>query len=374
MSDTAAPTPPPYGLSPIAPRAPAPPPASLRFLLALITVLAIALIVTAVAFIYERRSGGASSGSGAAARVNGALITTTDVDSAIAQPLSKLQEQIYSTRMNRLNTLIDERLIDDEAKRRGTTSAALIAAEVTRKAPDATDEDIAAFFQANRERLPGELPRWQDQIRTYLNNQRVDGARGELVKRLRESARVEVYLPPPPVFRATVDTAGAQVRGPATAPVTIIEFSDFHCPYCRQVQPVLQQLLAAYGDRLRIVYKDMPIDSLHPQARTVAEAARCAADQGKFWEFHDHVYANAPDGSPETLERFAREAGVEVAQFEACRASRTHQAQVQKDVQQGADLGLTGTPGFFVNGRFLYGSQPLEAFRRIIDQELSAQH
>jgi protein-disulfide isomerase len=373
MSDIAGPLTP-DGPPPSQPDRPVRPTTSPRLRLGVITAIAIALMITAIAMLYARTSGGGLSRSGTAARVNGALITTADVDAAIAQPLSKLQEQIYSTRMARLNTLIDERLIADEAKRRGMAPSALLDAEVTGKAPAVTDAEIAAFFEANKDRLPGELSRWQDQIRTYLNGQRVEGARSELVKRLRESARVEVYLPPPTVYRATVDTAGAQVRGPSAAPVTIVEFSDFHCPYCRQVQPILKQLLDAYGDRLRIVYKDMPIDSLHPQARSVAEAARCAGDQGKFWEFHDHVYANAPDGSAETLQRYAKDSGVDVARFESCRASRTHQAQVQKDVQQGADLGLTGTPGFFINGRFLNGSQPLDTFRRVIDQELAAQH
>ena len=114
----------------------------------------------------------------------------------------------------------------------------------------------------------------------------------------------------------------------AAAPVTIVEFSDFHCPFCRQVQPVLLQMLQKYGHRVRLVYKDMPIDGLHPQARGVAEAARCAADQGRFWEFHDKVYANPPDGSAVTLQRL-RVAG-RCSMWRASRRagrSRKHQAR-----------------------------------------------
>ena len=161
------------------------------------------------------------------------------------------------------------------------------------------------------------------------------------------------------------------MRGSAAAPVTIVEFSDFHCPFCRRVQPVLVQLLQKYRDRVRLVYKDMPIDSLHPQARGVAEAARCAAEQGRFWEFHDRVYANPPDGSDTTMQRYALESGADVARFESCRTTRRFQAEVEKDAREGTALGIDGTPGFYINGRFLSGAQPIESFTRIIDDELS---
>ena len=98
-------------------------------------------------------------------------------------------------------------------------------------------------------------------------------------------------LAAPKVFDPKLTVAGAFAKGSATAPVTVVEFSDFHCPFCKRVQPVVTQLLAKYGDKVRLVYKDFPLDSLHPQARAASEAARCAGEQGKFWEFHDKVYA-----------------------------------------------------------------------------------
>ncbi|MEO7273969.1 MAG: thioredoxin domain-containing protein [Vicinamibacterales bacterium] len=336
------------------------------------------LTVASIAAIYTLISGAGPQPAvrvptvAPAAMVDGVTISAAEMDAAIAPTLAKLQEQIYSARLTRLNTIIDDRLVGDAAKKRKVSPEAFLASELAGKAAPVSDAEIAAFFESNKAKLPGDLPKWQDQIRKYLSEQRQVDARASLIARLREDAHVKVMLDPPPVYRATVDLAGAPVRGAAAAPVTVVEFSDFHCPFCRQVQPVLRQLLQEYGDRLRIVYKDMPIDGLHPQARGVAEAARCAADQGRFWEFHDKVYAGGPDGSAATMQRYASEAGVELSQFESCRASRKHQAGVQRDVQEGADLGLTGTPGFFINGRFLSGSQPLEAFTRVIDQELAA--
>jgi len=135
--------------------------------------------------------------------------------------------------------------------------------------------------------------------------------------------------------------------------------------------PVLDQVRAKYGDKIKIVYRDYPLDNLHPQARAAAEAARCAAEQGKFWEFHDKLLQNDPDASPATLARFAKEVGLEADAFAACRTSGKFKTAIQASIQEGTRLGITGTPTFFINGRILVGAQSLDAFARIIDQELS---
>jgi protein-disulfide isomerase len=121
-----------------------------------------------------------------------------------------------------------------------------------------------------------------------------------------------------------------------------------------------------------MVYRDFPLDRLHPQARAAAEAARCAGEQGKFWEFHDKIYAGDPDGAGPTMQLYAQQLDLDAAKFEACRSTRKFQAQVQADVVEGIKLGVSGTPAFFINGRFLWGAQPLEAFTKIIEEELAA--
>jgi protein-disulfide isomerase len=178
---------------------------------------------------------------------------------------------------------------------------------------------------------------------------------------------VTVLLTPPPVVRVEVATAGALVRGPISAPVTIVEFSDFHCPYCKRVQPTLKQLLEKYPEKVRIAYRDFPLDQLHPQARKASEAARCALDQGKFWPFHDAVYAGPTNASEATLRAAAEKSGA----FETCVEDATHRDAVQKDVEEGKRAGVTGTPAFFINGRFVSGAQSLEAFSTIVDDELA---
>ncbi|MGE5851144.1 MAG: DsbA family protein, partial [Candidatus Methylomirabilota bacterium] len=184
-------------------------------------------------------------------------------------------------------------------------------------------------------------------------------------------AKVLVRLHPPPLVRVEVSIDGAPIRGAPNAPVTLVEFSDFHCPFCKQVQPTLAQLLARYPGKVRLVYRDFPIDSLHPQARRAAEAARCAQDQGKFWEYHDLLFAEAPKATTEDLSRFAQQVGLDLAKFESCLSGGFHRAAVQRDIDDGSRAGVNGTPAFFINGRPLSGAQPLEAFVQLIEEELA---
>jgi protein-disulfide isomerase len=223
----------------------------------------------------------------------------------------------------------------------------------------------------NRERLPNPSA-VMPQIRAYLLNERSTARREAYLSELRTQAKVQVLLKAPARYRAVIDLAGAPSRGPERATVTIVEFSDFHCPYCRSVQPTLQQLLAKYPTEVRLVYKHYPIDNLHPQARRAAEAAWCAGQQQKFWQFHDVVYANPPDGSDRKLTEMATTAGLDLKAFGACLASGKGQAVVQAHIDEGTHYGVQGTPGFFVNGRFVSGAIPFAAFAEIIDEELAA--
>jgi protein-disulfide isomerase len=306
--------------------------------------------------------------------VNGTAITSAEVESALGPSLAKLEEQVYELKRTKLNALIDDTLIAVEAKKRGISTDALIQAEVTAKLTPVTDEEIAVFYGANQARLQKDLNAWRGEVRTFLVQQRAAERRQAFAKELRAVGKVEVLLAAPKLIRADVSTAGAFAKGGPAAPVTIVEFSDFHCPFCKRVQPVVTQVLQKYGDKVRLVYKDFPLDSLHPQARAASEAARCAGEQGKFWEFHDKIYAGSSESSAATMTRYAKEVAVgDMAKFEACVTSRKYQAVVQRDVAEGVKLGLSGTPGFFINGRLLSGAQPLEAFASIIDAELEQQ-
>ena len=305
------------------------------------------------------------------ATVNGTPITERELRRGVGGTLAKLEAEAYDVKRRHLDALIAARLIAAEAERRGVTPEALEAEEIEARVEPVTEEELSQFIAANRARIRGDAETLRPQIREFLAARKLEERREAFVESLRASADVSISLTPPEEFRAEIDVEGAPVRGAVDAPVTIVEFSDFHCPYCRRVQPTLLQLLDRYEGRVRLVYKHLPLDALHPEARQASRASWCAMQQGRFWEFHDAVYASgSSDASNEAMNAIATKVGLDLSAFGTCLTSREAAAAVDRDAAQGEALGLTGTPGFFVNGRELTGAQPLEAFAGIIDEEL----
>lgn len=349
----------------------------IRLILLMTAILAVAGAAYAVV---TRTQGGSApapataEGSATVARVDGQVITLDTLESSLTSALGKLEDELYNLKRDRLETMIGEMLLKGEAAKRGIDTPQLIDAEITKKVAPVTDEEVNAFYEANKARIQeqGNAPPADIklQIRQYLMQQKAQARGQAYIAELRGAAKVEVSLPGPPVRRTALNFEGSPIRGDESAPVTIVEFSDFHCPFCRRVQPTLIELLAKYPGKVRIVYKDLPLDQLHPQAKRASEAARCAGDQGKFWEYHDKIYAGGSDSSPENLRTMATAVGLDVSTFESCLSAGTHRAGIQTDLSQAAQLGLNGTPAFFINGRALSGAQPLEAFVEIIDAEL----
>ena len=242
---------------------------------------------------------------------------------------------------------------------------------MSRKTEPVSDLEVESFYQANKSRLPTQEADLRERIRLHLYNQKLSVRRSAFFGELRQGADVQVFLKPPAIFRAALDLDGAPIKGRADAPVTIVKFEDFHCPFCKEAQHTLAQLLTKYPDRVKLAHKDFPIDELHPAARTGHVAARCAAEQGKFWSFHDLLFANGPKAAPADLRNYAHAAGVDIASFEQCLASGRFVAAVEKDVADGKRAGVTGTPAFYINGRMLSGAQPVEAFVKVIEEELA---
>jgi protein-disulfide isomerase len=304
--------------------------------------------------------------------IDGVPVTRAALDEAVAPQIAKLDEQAYDIRRQQLETIIADRLIAAEAKRRGMTAEALIAQEVTGKVAPVTSEDVDKFIAANRSRMRADPSAVLPQIRAYIENQRRTERHDAFLTELKGKSKVDVLLKAPVRYRASIDLNDVPTRGPASAPVTIVEFSDFHCPYCRSVQPTLNQLLAKYPTQVRLAYKHFPLDDRHPQARKVAEASWCAQRQNKFWEFHDTVYANPPEGNDATISGLATKAGLDLKTFAECMASGKPAAVVQAQIDEGGHYGVDGTPGFFVNGRLLSGAVPLSTFTQIVEEELSS--
>jgi len=304
------------------------------------------------------------------AEIDGAVITERQIEASLGRQLSQLNQQIYELKRQKLNQLIDAQLLTEEAKRKNVSVATLLEQEVDNKVQPISEDAIRNFYEKNKERIRVELDKVTDQIRDYLRDERIAARKADYFKTLRSNAKIITFLKPPPIHRADVATNGAPFKGAEKAAVTIVKFEDFQCPYCKTLQPTYQELLKRYDGKIRLVHKDLPLDAIHPQARQAAEAARCAGEQGKFWEYHDKLYANSPKAGVEELKSYAKEAGLNAASFDQCYGSGKFRAAVQKDLNDGAQLGLTGTPTFFINGREISGAQPVEAFAAIIDEEL----
>jgi len=174
---------------------------------------------------------------------------------------------------------------------------------------------------------------------------------------------------PDPNRRYSINTQGAPTRGNADAKLAIVEFSDFQCPFCRRVTPTMGQIEREYGDKVRIVFKHFPLE-MHPKAPAAHAAAEAAHQQGKFWEMHDLIFANQESMSPEKYVEYAKQLNLDIPRFQRDVASAQIKARIDSDSEEGSKLGVSGTPAFFINGRFLSGAQPFTAFKELIDQEL----
>lgn len=303
------------------------------------------------------------------AEINGDTISLQDLKQASGEQLAMLEDQAYRLKQQKLEQMIGDRLLAREASRRKISVESLIQAEITSQAA-VTAEEIHNVYELNKNQLQKPEPDVTDQIRTYLRDQKIAVRRGEFVKSLQAQAKVSIYLDPPAPFRSDVGPEGPS-RGAADAPVTIVEFEDFQCPFCKKAQGTLEQVLLRYKDKVRVVHRDFPLQPLHPASQKAHEAARCAEEQGKFWEYRELLYKNTPAAGPEQLNDYASKVGVDVAVFKQCLDSGKFKMLVQKDETEGDRLGVTGTPAFFINGRLLSGAQPENEFARVIDEELN---
>jgi protein-disulfide isomerase len=317
-------------------------------------------------------------GSKVLAKVDGKEITRQEVlDNAKAQ-MEQAEAQLTQCQANyerakyqiveaSVREMVDNALLDAEAAKRGISRDELVAAEVDGMVAEVTDEDVDTWYNENQARLRG-APKEQiaPQIKQFLTQQRQQEAHDNFIKSLKEGSKVALYLEPP---RTEVETEGHPAKGPENAPVTIVEFSDFECPFCSRVVPTLEQVEKEYGDKVRIVFRQYPLP-MHPNAPKAAEASLCAQEQGKFWEMHDAMFADQRGLGVDALKAKAAEIGLDTEKFNQCLDSGQYAEAVQADMQAGQKAGVTGTPAMFVNGRLVSGAVPFENIAEVIDAEL----
>lgn len=308
-----------------------------------------------------------TGGERPAATIGGEAIYDSDYLPQIQGQIYKVRQQEYTLKLNALEGAINKRLLKAEAAKRGVSEEELLRQEVDAKVPDPSESEVEQRFAIQMFR--GMAPNTsKDQIAAEMKKGMVEQARNIYFAGLRERAGVRIFLPPP---RMEVATDPGRIRGNPDAPITIVEFSDFQCPYCYQAYFTTKKLLAKYGEKVRLSYRDMPVAGVEADPNGTAAAARCAGEQGKYWEYHDMLFENQDDVSPRAFLDFAKGLNLDGAKFEACLKSAKFHDSIQKDFQDGLQLGITGTPYFFINGIPISGARPQPEFEAIIDLELS---
>ncbi len=336
--------------------------------------IAAGLLIT-IACAAGAQTGTAQAGQDVAARVGDRAITVREIDDRWKRedPGQKAQAEqaLYDGRKTTLDAIIAEMLVADAAKAKGVTPDAFIQGEIGKRIKTVADGDVRTFYVQNSERMQGRtFEQMAPAIQQYLEDQQETLARQNLIAELRKGGPpISVMMDPP---RTTVTLAADDPsQGSATAPVTVVEYSDFQCPFCQRVMPTLKELRAKYGDKMRLVWKDFPLTQIHPMAFVAAQAGNCAREQGKFWEYHDRLFANQQALQPEFLKKYAAEVGLDTGKFNECLDSSKYEARVQESLGVGTRLGITSTPTVYVNGRMVNGAQPIEVFQSLIDDELA---
>jgi len=303
------------------------------------------------------------------ATIAGEPFTAAQLEEAAGARLFRLRTEQYQAQRQILDDEIARRLLEREAAARKVTAAELIKQEVEAKVAPVTEEEQRAFYAQNKARM-GEMTEADalKRIEAGLRQQRIGERQAEFLNGLRAKADVHVLLEPP---RLALTAGDDPARGPADAPVTIVEFSDFQCPYCSRATATLKKLDAAYPGKIRLVYRDFPLVQIHPNAARAAEAAACANEQGKFWPMHDAMFEHQDKLAEADLKASAAALGLDAAAFNTCLDSGRHTAEWKKDAAEGDRYGVSSTPAFFINGRLVVGAQPYESFVRILDEELA---
>jgi protein-disulfide isomerase len=303
------------------------------------------------------------------ATVNGRAITQAEVDATAISQLLPLQEQVYALRKAALDNLILSILLEEEAKKRGISVEALREQLTVGKVeilPSQVEEEylqnISVFGAMSSDEAKARIRLgFEGQARMQLYR--------EALARLKETAKIELRLEEPRLPALSEDDT-APASGATKAAVTIIEFADFQCPFCRDEQSVLKQVLQLYKNDVRLVFKHLPLE-IHEQAFSSARAAVCAGEQGFFWQYHDALFA-VEKLSPDIFNQLASNLGLNTANFKACLDSDTSRTAVLKDVREAKRLGLHGTPAFIINGRLVRGALSLDGFKDILARELTA--
>ena len=320
-----------------------------------------------------------SNRQAATATINNTVITESEIRVEAAAELESLElrklrdaasyaRTEHEAMMGALERVLEEKLLALEAVEQDISIEQLIEREINRKITDPTEEEIDRVYELNRARVNRPKKDVEEQIREFLRERNEKEVRDAFLRQLEQKHKVVRNLEP---FRFDVKTDGRPSLGPNDAPVKLVMFSDFECPYCRDLNDTLMEIALEYGDRIQIVFRQFPLISIHANAQRAAEASLCAHDQRRFMEVHNILYENQHELTEKNILEKIRPLELDMEKFRECLTSGRHKPEIREDIRAGAAVGADSTPTLFINGIYLSGGQPYGTIAAIINRELA---
>lgn len=309
--------------------------------------------------------------AGVAAKIGNEQVSEKELYAGIEGDIYEAEMKVYETKFGKLQAMILEKFMNQDPNKKGLSNDEFLNKYIA-KDVKVSEADIEKFIkdrQIPKDQVNAEI---RDRIKQFLEVELKKNAVDKWIADKSKTTPIEVYIPKPqrPVF--DVNIKDAPIKGKESAKVTIVEYSDFQCPFCSKASKTLEELEKKYGNKIRIAFKNYPLP-FHSNARMAAEAAQCAKAQDVkyFWKMHDAMFADQTKLDKDNLMATAKKIGVKEADFKTCLETTPHKALIDNDMAEGQKLGIKSTPTFFINGKLLSGAQPIEVFTEVIDEELA---
>lgn len=308
---------------------------------------------------------------GVAAKVGDMEITNTELQDGIESELFEAESKVFEIKFNRLKALLLQKYMDKDSRKKGLSNDEFLEKYIAKDVV-ISEKEIDAFIKDQN--IPAEHinPQVREKIKNYLEMERKKEAVDKWIAEQTKKTPVEVYIPKPRRPTFPVEVGNAPSMGGKDAKVTIVEFSDFQCPFCAKGADILKEIKKKYGNKVKVAFKNFPLP-FHNHAEQAAVAGLCANEQGSdyFWKMHDEMFANQEALDAEGLKKTAKKIGLKADAFDKCLSENKYLAQVKADMEDGRKVKVKSTPTFFINGKLINGAQPFEVFAELIDEEMA---
>ncbi len=330
----------------------------------------LAVVIFIIGVVIGYLSGKMQSNDPVVAEYDGIKVRNSEALSSIKTRLFDIEDELFQIKEQAIRGYIEDKLLKKELEKQKLSSVEeLLKKEVGQDTEEVDDKEVELFLSSRNLGLNNPEIK-KEEVKDYLRHMKKFQKRKNYVEKLMDKYGTKIYLTPPESPTLSIETEGYPSWGNPKAPVTIVEFADFMCPYSSRVLPVLKRIKEEYGeDKIRLVFRDLPLPS-HSRAIPAAIAAHCANEQGMFWQYHDILFENQIALEDNDLKDYAKKLNLDLKKFEECFNTKRPQNIIEKSMVEADTLGIQGTPSFIINGTLMRGMLPFENFKKKIDKIL----